>query len=119
MDGDFGRRLQRALAMLDGKGLPRSTSAPLLYRLLWKLGFRVPPPPMAGFASTALLTGAFFGPVWGLAMWLMMWRRSQMPVGMVLLAMVLAGVPFGLAMGLHGRRNARRRGIPLWRDFQG
>ncbi|WP_282277886.1 DUF6404 family protein [Stenotrophomonas sp. PS02297] len=119
MDGDFGRHLQRALVLLDGKGLPRGTSAPLLYRLLWKLGFRVPPPPMAGFASTALLTGAFFGPVWGLAMWLMMWRRSQMPVGMVLLAMVLAGVLFGLAMGLHGRRNARRRGIPLWRDFQG
>jgi len=52
-------------------------------------------------------------------MWLMVWRRSQMPAGMVLLAMVLAGVLFGLAMGLHARRNARRRGIPLWRDFQG
>ena len=26
---------------------------------------------------------------------------------------------FGLSMGLYGRWNARRRGIPLWRDFQG
>lgn len=119
MDGEFGQRLQRALAMLDGKGLPRGTSAPLLYQLLWKLGFRVPPPPMAGFASTALLAGAFFGPVWGLMMWLMLWRRTQMPVDMVLLAMALAGVLFGLAMALYGRWNARRRGIPLWRDFQG
>ena len=119
LDGEFGQRLQRALAMLDGKGLPRGTSAPLLYRWLWKLGWRIAPPPMAGFASTALVTGAFFGPVWGLMMWLMLWRRSQMPVGMVLLAAVLTGVLFGLSMGLYGRWNARRRGIPLWRDFQG
>ena len=119
LDGEFGQRLQRALAMLDGKGLPRGTSAPLLYRLLWKLGFRVPPPLMMGLVPNALLMGGFFGPVWGLMMWLMLWRRSQMPVGMVLLAAVLAGVLFGLSMGLYGRWNARRRGIPLWRDFQG
>ena len=119
VDGEFGQRLQRALAMLDGKGLPRGTSAPLLHRWLWKLGFRVPPPLMMGFVPNALLMGGFFGPTWGLVMWLMVWRRSQMPAGMVLLAMVLAGVLFGLAMGLHARRNARRRGIPLWRDFQG
>jgi len=119
LDGEFGQRLQRAQAMLDGKGLPRGTSAPLLYRLLWKLGFRVPPPLMMGLVPNALLMGGFFGPVWGLLMWLMLWRRSQMPVGMVLLAAVLTGVLFGLSMGLYGRWNARRRGIPLWRDFQG
>ncbi len=57
LDGEFGQRLQQALAMLDGKGLPRGTSAPLLYRLLWKLGFRVPPPLMMGFVPNALLMG--------------------------------------------------------------
>ena len=119
IDGEFDQRLQRALVMLDGKGLSRGTSAPLLYRLLWKLGFRVPPPLMTGFVPNALLMGGLFGPTWGMVMWLMVWRRSQMPVGMVLLAMVLAGVLFGLSMGLYGRWNARRRGIPLWRDFQG
>lgn len=119
MDGEFGQRLQRALVMLDGKGVSRGTSAPLLYRLLWKLGFRVPPPLMTGLVPNALLMGGLFGPIWGLVMWLMVWRRSQMPVGMVLLAMVLAGVLFGLSMGLYGRWNARRRGIPLWRDFRG
>ena len=119
VDGQFGQRLQRALAMLDGKGLPRGTSAPLLHRWLWKLGFRVPPPLMMGLVPNALLMGGFFGPVWGLLMWLMLWRRSQMPVGMALLAAVLAGVLFGLSMGLYGRWIARRRGIPLWRDFQG
>ena len=119
VDGQFGQRLQRALAMLDGKGLPRGTSAPLLYRLLWKLGFRVPPPLMMGLVPNALLMGGFFGPVWGLLMWLMLWRRSQMPVGMVLQAMVLAGVLFGLSMGMYGRWIAGRHGIPHWRDFQG
>lgn len=119
MDGEFKRRLQRALVMLDGKGLPRGTSAPLLYRLLWKLGLRVPPPPMAGFAATAVLTGAFFGPVWGLTMWLMIWRRTQMTGGWIAFAMGVAGVLFGLSMGLLGRWSARRRGIPLWRDFHG
>ncbi|ALJ26998.1 transmembrane protein [Stenotrophomonas acidaminiphila] len=61
VDGEFGQRLQRALVMLDGKGLPRGTSAPLLYRGLWKLGFRVPPPLMMGFFPNALLMGAFSG----------------------------------------------------------
>ena len=119
VDGEFGQRLQRALVMLDGKGLPRGTSAPLLHRWLWKLGFRVPPPLMMGFVPNALLMWGFLGPTWGLVMWLVGWRRSQMPVGMVLQAMVLAGVLFGLSMGMYGRWIAGRHGIPHWRDFQG
>jgi len=114
---EFDARLQEALALLDGKGLRKSTYAPPLFWLLWKLGVEVPPPHMAGFASNSLLMGGFFGVFWGLAMWLLLWGRQGMPLAIVVVAALLAGALFGLAMAWYLRYWARKRAIPRWRDF--
>ena len=42
--------IQSALRFLDDKGLARVQSAPLLHRVLWRMGIALPPPiPAAGF----------------------------------------------------------------------
>lgn len=113
----FDARLQQALALLDTKGLRKSTYAPPLFRLLWRLGVKVPPPHMAGFAFNSLVMGGFFGVFWGLAMWLLLWGHQGMPLVIVAVAALLAGALFGLAMAWYLRYWARKRAIPRWRDF--
>ena len=114
---DFDVRLRQALALLENKGLGKSTYAPPLFRLLWKLGVKVPPPHMAGFAFNGLLMGGFFGVFWSLLMWLMLWGRQGMPLAIVAIAALLAGALFGLMMAWYMRYSARKHAIPHWRDF--
>ena len=116
-ESPFDARLQHALALIEAKEVRRSTAAPPIYRLFWRLGWQVPPPLMAGFFSVALLMGSFFGVFWGLAMWLLMWGRAGMPVPMVAAIALLAGVSFGLIMAAILRAQAQNKRIPAWKDF--
>ena len=116
-DPAFDTRLQQALSFIESKGIRRSTAAPPLYRLFWKMGLKVPPPLMAGFFSIALLMGSFFGVFWGLVMWLLIWNRTDMPFAIAALLALMAGVLFGLIMAAVLRMQARGRRIPVWKDF--
>jgi Family of unknown function (DUF6404) len=51
---------------LQAAGIGRYTTAPPLYRLLWRMGVETPPPHFASLGSIALLMGLFFGMSWGL-----------------------------------------------------
>ncbi|WP_436045994.1 DUF6404 family protein [Pseudoxanthomonas sp. LjRoot143] len=113
----FDARLQQALAFIESKGVRRSTAAPPLYRLFWRMGLKVPPPLMASFPSIALLMGGFFGLFWGLLMWLLMWGRTGMPVAFGASIALLAGALFGLLMAAVLRSQARNKQIPAWKDF--
>lgn len=115
----FDTRLQKALALFEARGMRRSTYAPPLFQLLWKLGARVPPPLMAGFGANVLLMGGFFGIFWGALMWVLMWGRQGMPAGAAWLLAGLAGLLFGLMMAAYLRYTAKRQQIPRWRDFHG
>ena len=116
-DSVFDARLQQALAFIESKGVRRSTAAPPLYRLFWRMGLKVPPPLMTGFWGVALLMGGFFGVFWGLVMWLLMWGRNGMPLALAALLALVAGVLFGLLMAAVLRSQARNKQIPVWKDF--
>lgn len=83
--------IQSALRFLDGKGLARVQSAPLLHRLLWRAGIALPPPILAGFGTNALVQGLLFGLFWTALMWLMLWQGSERPLALLLVAGLLAG----------------------------
>ena len=82
--------IQSALRFLDGKGLARVQSAPLLHRLLWRMGIALPPPILAGFGTNALVQGLLFGLFWTALMWLMLWQGSERPLALLLAAGLVA-----------------------------
>lgn len=116
-EADFDARLRQALALLETKGLGKNNYAPPLFRLLWRLGVKAPPPHMAGFAFNSLLMGTFFGVLWGLFMWLLLWGRQGVPLVVGAVGALVAGTLFGLAMAWYLRYSARKHAIPRWRDF--
>lgn len=109
--------IQAALRFLDGKGLARVQSAPLLHRLLWRMGIALPPPILAGFATNALVQGLLFGLFWTGLMWLMLWQGSERPLVLLLLAGLSAGALFGIVMAALMRSLRRHRKLPDWRQF--
>ncbi|TGW22734.1 DUF6404 family protein [Stenotrophomonas maltophilia] len=110
--------IQSALRFLDGKGLARVQSAPLLHRVLWRMGIALPPPILAGFGTNALVQGLLFGLFWTALMWLMLWQGSERPLALLLAAGLLAGALFGVVMAALMRSLRRHRKLPDWKQFR-
>ena len=114
---EFSQRLQQSFALLESKGIGKSTYSPPLFRLLWKIGVQVPPPHMAGFGFNALVMGGFFGVLWGMLMWLLLWGRQGMQIWTAVATALMAGLLFGLMMACYLRWSAKKREIPSWQEF--
>jgi hypothetical protein len=101
-----------------GEVLARVQSAPLLHRLLWRVGIALPPPILAGFGTNALVQGLLFGLFWTALMWLMLWQGSERQLALLLVAGLLAGALFGVVMAALMRSLRRHRKLPDWRQFR-
>ena len=110
-------KVDHLIAELGKEGMSSYTVAPPLFRLLWALGLRVPPPLFLGFFTVALFAGFFFGLFWGAFMWLIQWRWWKAPVELAVFASVLAGLLFGVSMGAYYRWKARQLKLPRWEDY--
>ncbi len=108
--GNF-ERLAAMRRQLTELGIADSTAAPPLWKLFWRMGWAVPPPPFMGFGQVTLLMGGFFGVFWGLLMWLFLWSQQGMPVWIAVATAVLAGAAFGVCMAIYFRRVARKHGL--------
>jgi hypothetical protein len=116
---DFDARQQQALAILDRTGMHRSSYAPPLLQVLWRMGVQVRPPHFMGFWRAAALTGGWFGAAWGLVMWLMLWSRQQMDGRMALAGACGAGLCFGLSMALYYAHGKKKYQLPSWESLSG
>jgi len=114
---DVLKKREAALRLLESKGILRINYVPPVIRGLWRLGFDVPPPHFANFGVTALVTGSYFGVVWGLIMWLFFWSHRGFSVKASLIEASSAGVLFGICMASYYAYGRRKYGIPMWRDF--
>lgn len=117
MEDDYTRRLNAALAELETSTIKRANYAPPLFRVARAIGLRPRPPHYMSFARAALLAGPAFGILWGLLMWVLAWSNSGMPIGFALLASLLAGGLFGLAMAAYYRWAAGEAGLSRWDDL--
>src|SRR5690606_8978652 len=99
-------------------GIADSTAAPPLWKLFWRTGWAVPPPPFVVLGQVTPLTGGFFGIFWGLLTWLFLWSQQGMPVWSAVAASVLARALFGICMALYFRRLARKHGLSAWTGSQ-
>ena len=109
----FEDKCRRALAMLDGQGVSRWTASPPLYRLLWRMGVRVPPPHFAGLAVNIAVLSAMVLPIW----------LAQAPInrrgwGWGLWQCVSGATLGGLGWALAYRQEAEKHGLPAWRDVE-
>ncbi len=114
----FQAKLDAALQVLAGTGMWRSNYAPPVYRLLWRAGVPIPPPPFAGFAVNFLFQGAWFGVLWGASMWFISWRHQSMSVTGAILAAGLSGALFGATMAAYWVYKARKLKLPSWANLE-
>jgi hypothetical protein len=111
---DFWTRRDRALAIVREKGIANSMCAPGLFRVLWALGAKVPPPHFMRFPALALLHGVWFATVWGLCMWFFAsWRRGA-GIGEFAGPALALGVFYGVFMAAYYRRGKSKYHLPTW-----
>src|SRR5262249_49975063 len=118
-------RVEFMLRNLGRRGIRPTTAAPPFFRLLWKLGYEVPPPLFLGFGKNALLMGGTYGLVMAGAIYLFLLSFVTLAKPYSLLGLfagflwfvLLFGIPFGLAMAAVVRWTARPLALPAWRDY--
>lgn len=99
-------------------GVNKFSALPPLWRILWRLGIRIPPPVFLGFVPNALIFGGFFSLVFVLLTWLLQGPGvfDNTLAGAPWVA-AIAGVPFGLFMAFEHRALARRHNLGAWAAF--
>lgn len=109
----------RIAADMRARGLPPGTAVPPLWKLLWRMGIRIPPPLFLGFWLNALSLGAIFGVLWGVMMWLLVWSAQGMSVAWAFSGALLAAVLFGVTMAALMRHFSRKHALPSWAAYLG
>ena len=117
MSDDYNDRFARAESELEMSGLNSLNYAPPLFRLARKTGLRVRPPHYMSFLRATLILTVIFGTVWGVFMWIVLWRDMGMPWQGAVAASALAGILFGLLMAEYYRWSAKRAGLSRWEDL--
>jgi hypothetical protein len=115
---DHRGRVEAYIDEMAGLGIGTYTSAPPLFRLLWALGFEIPPPLFLTALPLTLIAGSMFAIFWGLGMSLVVWRSSYgLPAWLVLGVAVLAGLLFGACLAAYYRWKARSLSLPSWENY--
>ncbi|MBE8715943.1 DUF6404 family protein [Cellvibrio polysaccharolyticus] len=94
----FEEKFSFATKELEIAKIWKSNYNPPFVKLIHKLGFKVPPPHYNSFLTNALSTGIYFGLVWGLLMYFLVWKEQGMPIALISLATLFAGTFFGVGM---------------------
>ena len=99
------------------KGISKSSFAPPLYRLFWKLGFKAVPPIFYSFKKIWITQGSIFGILWGVLMYFIRWRKENMSFLSMIITACFAGILFGLFMAYFVRRQSKKYSIPSWNEY--
>lgn len=113
----FEQRRDKAIALMEEKKMWRSNYAPPILRLMWRMGVNMPPPPFAPFWLNTLFFGVWFGPLWGVLMWFMVWKNQGYTGDEALILSLVTGLLFGFFMALfhYWRKKANR--LSDWNDL--
>ena len=114
---DFQARQRQALTILEQTGMGRSSYAPPLLQVLWRIGVQVRPPHFMGFWRATALTGGWFGLAWGLMMWLMLWSQQHMDGRLALAGAGGAGLCFGVSMAIYYAHGKKKYRLPSWESL--
>jgi len=115
-------KLAVALEILAKTRIRRGNYAPPLFRLLWRLGFNVPPPHFIQFGKIAFAQGFY------MALFLGLWLRfvskqgifglsGLSPVGLIGGA-TLGGIILGLLMAGYYSHSRKKYHLPEWENLE-
>jgi hypothetical protein len=68
----------------------RSSYAPPIYKLMWRMGIDVMPPHYQSMTFNAIFSGLWFGPAWGICMWFLSWGPNGESLFMAVSTTVVA-----------------------------
>jgi hypothetical protein len=111
------QKVQHLLADLKERGKPARMGAPLLWRLLWWLGFELPPPLFLGYWSLTLILILLLAAGWGVMMWLLQWQFTNMSFAGVIAASAAFGLLTGPLMGWLTKRESKKLQLPSWSAY--
>ncbi len=111
-------KLKKMYQELPQKGLGKLTIAPPIYRLLWKMNIKIPPPHFSSFIFLFIFLFIFYtiflGIFGGLSL---IWRQENLSID-YLLSLFVPGILFGLFMGGYYKYSAKKHKIPLWKNYK-
>jgi hypothetical protein len=102
--------------LVRDRGYWVSNAIPPVWRLLWRWGYKTPPPCFLSFPVAALSAGIAFAIVYGIFMWLVVWP-ANVALTRALTSSTIAGILYGLAMATYWRIRAKQLELPAWDDF--
>ena len=117
MSGAYERKFQAAIAELEQTGIWRSNYNPPALRVQRWLGQEARPPHYAVLWKTIIGYGVWFAGVWGILMWVVLWRSQGLPFRSAAIAAVSAGLFFGATMGAYYAWARRKHGLRRWEDL--
>lgn len=121
------KKIEAAFADLKARGVRPREIAPPVYRLAWRLGWRLAPPHFQSFGGVLLTHLVTVMALAALIMWPLLTLLDpgvERRVFVVTLFVLVpaAGFVFGLVLGLAGaawyRKEARRLRLPSWRSYR-
>ena len=115
---NFEEKCSFAIKELEKAKIWKSNYNPPLVKLLHKLGFNIPYPHYNSFMNNALFTGIFFGLVWGLLMYLTIWKSQNLSFSAIALVVVFAGTFFGLAMASYYKYGFKKYKLTPWVEIK-
>ena len=114
---NFQEKLKIALDKLSTTGIRRGSYAPPLYRGLWNVGVKVPPPHFSSFIFNALFIGSWAVFLIALSQWFPEWSRQGASLSSVIANSAAIGGSFGIIIALYYQYSARRHKLPLWENL--
>ncbi len=111
---DFQKRKEAAFKVLRESGISSANFNPPMRRLLERLGLKSKPPHFASFLEVSSLYSIYFGVVWGLTMWLLVWRATPASPRLFIAISAGAGICFGLSMAAYYAYGRRKYKLPSW-----
>ena len=110
-------KMQKMYDDLPRRGILKSSYAPPHYKILWMLGIRIPPPIFSSFITLFLAQASFFAVFWGVLMYLMVWRKQDITLELMVSSACVVGMLFGLITAALIKRQAKKHNLPSWKDY--
>ena len=114
---DFDSKYAQAMVELNNSSIVEGNYAPPFHKLLRRWGVAVRPPHYAGFGTNWLMTGLFFGLLWGGFMWLVVWQLQELSGEVAAWASIAAGGLFGFVMAIYYKFSADKHKLSRWEDL--